>query len=178
MNLLDFDSVTVGCPSRAPSVRCKRSSGNVWNCSTESHRLTTRQPPSIGPAIRRRLPAGGVPARFQASISAVPYDSLIVAAGATESYFGHGEFAIHGPGTKTIDDARELRGPMLARSRSASLTPSERDAWLTFAVVGAGPPGVELAGIEEPDLVTDARTRSAPTRDRPARARRMVADSV
>jgi NADH dehydrogenase len=80
--------------------------------------------------------------------SRVPYDSLIVAAGAAQSYFGHDEFAVHAPGMKTIDDALELRGRIFGAFEMAELeSQSERrDAWLTFVVVGAGPTGVELAG--------------------------------
>jgi len=80
--------------------------------------------------------------------SRIPYDSLIVAAGAGQSYFGHDEFAVHAPGMKTIDDALELRGRIFGAFEMAELdSESERrDEWLTFAVVGAGPTGVELAG--------------------------------
>jgi NADH:ubiquinone reductase (H+-translocating) len=80
--------------------------------------------------------------------SRVAYDSLIVAAGAAQSYFGHDEFADHAPGMKTIDDALELRGRIFGAFEMAELEadPDRRDAWLTFAVVGAGPTGVELAG--------------------------------
>jgi NADH dehydrogenase len=80
--------------------------------------------------------------------SRVPYDSLIVAAGAAQSYFGHDEFAVHAPGMKTIDDALELRGRIFGAFEMAELeSQSERrDPWLTFVVVGAGPTGVELAG--------------------------------
>ncbi|TCC53485.1 NAD(P)/FAD-dependent oxidoreductase [Kribbella capetownensis] len=78
----------------------------------------------------------------------LPYDSLIVAAGAAQSYFGHDEFAVHAPGMKTIDDALELRGRIFGAFEMAELDceAAERDAWLTFVVVGAGPTGVELAG--------------------------------
>ena len=76
----------------------------------------------------------------------IPYDSLIVAAGAAQSYFGHDEFAVHAPGMKTIDDALELRGRIFGAFEMAELDPERRDAWLTFVVVGAGPTGVELAG--------------------------------
>jgi NADH dehydrogenase len=76
----------------------------------------------------------------------VPYDSLIVAAGAAQSYFGHDEFADHAPGMKTIDDALELRGRIFGAFEMAELDPARRDAWLRFVVVGAGPTGVELAG--------------------------------
>jgi NADH dehydrogenase len=80
--------------------------------------------------------------------SRLPYDSLIVAAGASQSYFGHDEFAVNAPGMKTIDDALELRGRIFGAFEMAELEPElgRRDAWLTFAVVGAGPTGVELAG--------------------------------
>jgi NADH dehydrogenase len=78
----------------------------------------------------------------------VPYDSLIVAAGAGQSYFGHDEFAPFAPGMKTIDDALELRRRILGAFEMAELAvdPVERATWLTIAVVGAGPTGVELAG--------------------------------
>jgi NADH dehydrogenase len=76
------------------------------------------------------------------------YDSLIVATGASQSYFGHDEYALHAPGMKTIDDALELRGRILGAFEIAELEPDAvaREPWLTFAVVGAGPTGVELAG--------------------------------
>lgn len=80
--------------------------------------------------------------------SDVPYDSLIVATGAQQSYFGHPEFARHAPGMKTIDDALELRGRIFGAFELAEDEPDPdvRRAWLTFVVVGAGPTGVELAG--------------------------------
>ena len=78
--------------------------------------------------------------------SQIPYDSLILAAGAAQSYFGHDEFVVHAPGMKTIDDALELRGRIFGAFEMAELDSRGRDAWLTFVVVGAGPTGVELAG--------------------------------
>ena len=77
-----------------------------------------------------------------------PYDSLILAAGAQQSYFGHDQFAMYAPGMKTIDDALELRGRILGAFEAAEVTtdPAERERRLTFVVVGAGPTGVELAG--------------------------------
>jgi NADH dehydrogenase len=77
-----------------------------------------------------------------------PYDSLIVAAGAGQSYFGNDRFAEFAPGMKTIDDALELRGRIFGAYEMAELEgdPLELDAWLTFVVVGAGPTGVEMAG--------------------------------
>jgi NADH dehydrogenase len=76
------------------------------------------------------------------------YDSLIVAAGASQSYFGHDEYAEHAPGMKTIDDALELRGRIFGAFEAAELEPdaAARAPWLTFGIVGAGPTGVELAG--------------------------------
>ena len=76
------------------------------------------------------------------------YDSLIVAAGATTSYFGHNEFELYAPGLKSIDDALELRGRILSAYEFAELEHDEktREEWMTFAVVGAGATGVEMAG--------------------------------
>jgi NADH dehydrogenase len=76
------------------------------------------------------------------------YDSLIVAAGATTSYFGHDDFELDAPGLKSIDDALELRGRILSAFEYAELEtdPAVRDEWMTFAVVGAGATGVEMAG--------------------------------
>ena len=78
----------------------------------------------------------------------IPYDSLIVAAGVSQSYFGHDEFALYAPGMKTIDDAMELRRRIFGAFEMAEMTadPVERERWLTIAIVGAGPTGVELAG--------------------------------
>ncbi|HKQ30845.1 MAG TPA: NAD(P)/FAD-dependent oxidoreductase [Burkholderiales bacterium] len=80
--------------------------------------------------------------------TAVTYDQLIVAPGATHSYFGRDDWERHAPGLKTLDDAYEIRRRiLLAFERAERETrPSWREAWLTFAVVGAGPTGVELAG--------------------------------
>jgi len=77
-----------------------------------------------------------------------PYDSLIVAAGSTQSYFGNDHFAEFAPGMKSIDDALELRGRIFGAFEMAELAtdPAEIDRWLTFVVVGAGATGVEMAG--------------------------------
>jgi NADH dehydrogenase len=78
----------------------------------------------------------------------VPYDTLIVAAGATHSYFGNAHFEEFAPGMKTIEDARYLRDAILSKFEMAELVadPQERAEFLTFVVVGAGPTGVELVG--------------------------------
>jgi NADH dehydrogenase len=79
---------------------------------------------------------------------AVEYDYLVLAAGATHSYFGHPEFEQYAPGLKTLDDATEMRNRILLAFESAEYEGSEdrRRAALTFAIVGGGPTGVELAG--------------------------------
>jgi NADH dehydrogenase len=76
------------------------------------------------------------------------YDFLIVATGATHSYFGHPEWEARAPGLKSIEDALEIRRRVLTAFESAEreLDEDARRAWLTFAIVGAGPTGVELAG--------------------------------
>ncbi|WP_413762832.1 NAD(P)/FAD-dependent oxidoreductase [Variovorax sp. Varisp41] len=78
----------------------------------------------------------------------VPYDHLIVAAGATHSYFGHDEWSANAPGLKTLADAFEIRRRVLLSFETAELTTDEqhRRALLTFVVIGAGPTGVEMAG--------------------------------
>ncbi|MGY1784611.1 NAD(P)/FAD-dependent oxidoreductase [Geodermatophilus sp. SYSU D00698] len=77
-----------------------------------------------------------------------PYDELVVAAGAGQSYFGNDRFAEFAPGMKSIDDALELRGRIFGAFELAELAtdPAEVDRLMTFVVVGAGPTGVEMAG--------------------------------
>ena len=76
------------------------------------------------------------------------YDTLIVAAGATHSYFGHDDWEPIAPGMKTLDDATRLRTRILGAFELAEQAEDkeEQRGWLTFAIVGAGPTGVELAG--------------------------------
>jgi NADH dehydrogenase len=94
------------------------------------------------------LKARTVTSRLMDMHTVTPFDSVIVAAGAQQSYFGHDEFATYAPGMKTIDDALELRGRILGAFEAAEVTTdeAERRRRLTFVVVGAGPTGVELAG--------------------------------
>jgi NADH dehydrogenase len=78
----------------------------------------------------------------------VPYDYLVVAAGATHSYFGHDEWAKFAPGLKSLDDALDLRRRVLSAFEEAEreTDAEKRRQWLTFVVIGGGPTGVEMAG--------------------------------
>jgi NADPH-dependent 2,4-dienoyl-CoA reductase/sulfur reductase-like enzyme len=79
---------------------------------------------------------------------AVPYDTLVVAAGSQTSYFGHNNWEACAPGVKSIEDATRVRHKILYAFEAAEREsdPSARRAWLTFVIVGAGPTGVEVAG--------------------------------
>lgn len=76
------------------------------------------------------------------------YDRLIVATGATDSYFGHDEWRPFAPGLKTLEDAFEIRRRILLAFEHAEREndPQKRAAWLTFVVIGGGATGVEMAG--------------------------------
>jgi NADH dehydrogenase len=80
--------------------------------------------------------------------SSLPYDTLILATGARHAYFGHDEWEPYAPGLKTLEDATTIRRRILVAFERAEREsdPVQRAAWLTFAIVGAGPTGVELAG--------------------------------
>ncbi len=79
---------------------------------------------------------------------ALRYDYLLLASGATHSYFGNDQWAEHAPGLKSLDDALDLRRKLLLafEQAEACADPAERAAWLEFAIIGGGPTGVELAG--------------------------------
>jgi NADH dehydrogenase len=97
------------------------------------------------------------------------YDDLLLATGVTHSYFGHPEWAPLAPGLKTIEDAVEIRRRLLTAFEMAEreADPERRIPWLTFAVVGGGPTGVELAGalseIARTTLAKDFRRFSPAT---------------
>ena len=93
----------------------------------------------IDPAAREVRIEGGAP---------LHYDYVLLASGATHAYFGHDDWAPHAPGLKTLDDALRIRRRILsAFERAEAETDAEaRRALLTFAIVGGGPTGVELAG--------------------------------
>ena len=78
----------------------------------------------------------------------IAYDSLVVAGGSSYSYFGHEEWRRFAPEVKSLESALDVRRRILTAFEAAEVEPdpAHRDAWLTFAVVGAGPTGVELAG--------------------------------
>ena len=89
-----------------------------------------------------------VTAELDGAVRTYGYDSLIVAAGAGQSYFGNDHFAEHAPGMKTLDDAFEIRSRIISAFEKAELEedPAKREKLLTFVIVGAGPTGVELTG--------------------------------
>ena len=109
---------------------------------------------AIDPAGRRAILDGG---------DQVPYDYLVLAAGAAHAYFGHPEWAARAPGLKTLDDALEMRRRMLVAFEAAEreTDPDRQRRLLTFVIVGGGPTGVELAGalaeIARQSLVRDFR---------------------
>ncbi|MFD6356024.1 NAD(P)/FAD-dependent oxidoreductase [Nocardia tengchongensis] len=115
------------------------------------------------------LEGGSVTSRLLNRDYVTPFDSLIVAAGAQQSYFGNDHFATYAPGMKTIDDALELRARILGSFEEAELAADQetRDRFMTFVVVGAGPTGVELAGqiAELADRTLDGTFRNIDTRD-------------
>ena len=79
----------------------------------------------------------------------IHYDTLVLATGATHAYFGHDEWEPVAPGLKTLEDATTIRRRLLLAFEQAEMEtdPAVREALLTFVIVGAGPTGVELAGI-------------------------------
>jgi NADH dehydrogenase len=80
--------------------------------------------------------------------TSLAWDHLIVAAGATHSYFGHDDWAAHAPGLKTLADAFTIRARVIGAFEKAERCeqPAQREPWMTFVVIGAGPTGVEMAG--------------------------------
>ncbi|MDI9896369.1 MULTISPECIES: NAD(P)/FAD-dependent oxidoreductase [Nocardiaceae] len=123
----------------------------------------------LGDVLSIDLEAKTVTSKLLERITVTPFDSLIVAAGAQQSYFGNDHFAEFAPGMKTIDDALELRGRILGAFEQAELSDDqeEKDRLMTFVVVGAGPTGVELAGqiAELADRTLDGAFRNIDPRD-------------
>jgi NADH dehydrogenase len=102
----------------------------------------------LGEVIDIDLTARTVTSTVLGRTTVHPYDELIVAAGAGQSYFGNDRFAEFAPGMKSVDDALELRGRIFGAFELAEIAEdqAEIDRLLTFVVVGAGPTGVEMAG--------------------------------
>jgi NADH dehydrogenase len=102
----------------------------------------------LGEVTRVDLAARTVTSTLLDRETTTPYDELVVAAGAGQSYFGNDQFARYAPGMKSIDDALELRGRIFGAFELAELStdPEEVDKLLTFVVIGAGATGVEMAG--------------------------------
>jgi NADH dehydrogenase len=113
--------------------------GEVTEVDLAAHRVRVQPPLEDVPAIE------------------VDYDALIVAAGSKYSYFGNPEWVEHAPEVKSLESALEVRGRVLKAFEAAELEadPARRADWLTFAVVGAGPTGVEMAG-QIAELARDA----------------------
>jgi NADH:ubiquinone reductase (H+-translocating) len=90
----------------------------------------------------------------------VPYDYLVLAPGAVDNYFGHEEWREYAPGMKEVEEATLIRSRLLRSFEAAELEadPAQRDAHLTFIIVGAGPTGVELAGAIK-ELAVDVVAR-------------------
>jgi NADH dehydrogenase len=120
-------------------------------------------PPQIAVPIRRVLRnqknvrvllaevTGLMPAqkKVATTVGDMQYDYLILATGASHSYFGHEEWARVAPGLKSLEDALEIRRRVLfafERAECCADSAEEKKAWLTFVVIGGGPTGVELAG--------------------------------
>ena len=102
----------------------------------------------------------------------LPYDYLIVAAGATHSYFGHDEWSGAAPGLKTLDDALAIRRRLLLAFEEAEreTDPARQRLLLTFVLIGGGPTGVELAGALARDRAPGVASWSSTPSIRPPRA--------
>ena len=124
------------------------SEGEIAPATREVLRRQRNATVLLGEVVRIDLAAHTVTSVSVLGDTVTPYDSLIVSAGSSQSYFGKDHFAEHAPGLKSIDDALELRGRIFGAFELAELSndPALVDRLLTFAVIGAGPTGVEMAG--------------------------------
>ncbi len=107
----------------------------------------------------------------------VPYDFLIVATGATHSYFGNDDWEPMAPGLKTVEDALTIRARVLSAFERAEADPDDADRLLTFVVVGAGPTGVELAGALQ-EIAVHSIAREEFDRVDPSRARVILVEGT
>jgi NADH dehydrogenase len=124
------------------------SEGEIAPATREILRRQDNASVLLGEVTDVDLEARTVTSTVLGRVSVHPYDHLIVAAGAGQSYFGNDRFAEFAPGMKSIDDALELRGRIFGAFELAELATdqAEIDRLMTFVVVGAGPTGVEMAG--------------------------------
>lgn len=115
--------------------------------------------------------------RVRTSARDFAYDVLVVATGATHTYFGHDDWAAHAPGLKRIEDATAIRRHILMAFERAEIAadPARRQALTTFAVVGGGPTGVEMAGAIA-DVARDALPPDFKNVD-PAKARILLIEA-
>ncbi len=124
------------------------SEGEIAPATREILRHQKNARVALGEVIDIDLAARTVTSSILGRTTVHPYDELIVAAGAGQSYFGNDRFAEFAPGMKSIDDALELRGRIFGAFELAEIATSQEevDRLMTFVVVGAGPTGVEMAG--------------------------------
>jgi NADH:quinone reductase (non-electrogenic) len=124
------------------------SEGEIAPATREVLRHQTNAKVVLGEVVDVDVDARTVTSTVLGRTTVFPYDELIVAAGAGQSYFGNDRFAEFAPGMKSIDDALELRGRIFGAFELAELATDqdEIDRLMTFVVVGAGPTGVEMAG--------------------------------
>lgn len=115
--------------------------------------------------------------RVRTTVGEFPFDDLVLATGATHAYFGHDEWSADAPGLKRIEDATEIRRRILTAFERAETAQDEtsRRALTTFAVIGGGPTGVEMAGAIA-DVARHALSRDFRNID-PAQARVMLIES-
>jgi NADH dehydrogenase len=148
VTLLDRNTTTLFAPLLYQCATGILSEGEITRPLREVFKSSSNVTVLLGDAVTvdaaaRRLTA----ARPGGSTFQLEYDFLILSAGMRQSYFGHDEFAEWAPGMKTISDALEVRRRIYSAFEIAETLPEDqREPWLTFAVVGAGPTGVELAG--------------------------------
>ncbi|GLY14255.1 NAD(P)/FAD-dependent oxidoreductase [Kineosporia rhizophila] len=124
------------------------SQGEIAPATREILRRQKNAKVLLGEVTRIDVAAKTVTSETPVGEAVTAYDTLIVAAGAGQSYFGNDHFSEFAPGMKSIDDALELRGRIFGAFEMAEVLedPEEIQQWLTFVVVGAGPTGVEMAG--------------------------------
>ncbi|MGN6871203.1 MAG: NAD(P)/FAD-dependent oxidoreductase [Solirubrobacteraceae bacterium] len=154
------------------------SQGHVAPATREILRRQRNVRVVLGEVVDVDLERRMVTSRLLDEETVTPYDSLILAAGSAQSYFGHDEFSTYAPGLKSIDDALEVRGRIFGAFEIAELEADDqrRAAWLTFALIGAGPTGVELAG-----QIAELARRGVPGRFRnfdPAKVRIVLLDGA